>query len=174
MNNQIRVPSVRLVDGAGNQVGIVSTYDALTMARQSQLDLVEVAPTAQPPVCRIMDFGKYKYELAKQEKEARKNQGGQRIKEVKFHSNVDDHDYQFKVRHIREFLGEGHRVKCSLMFRGREQAHQELGHQLMRRVMKDCEDMARVERSPEQMGRFIFMMLTPSPALKKAPPKAGA
>lgn len=162
------MPSIRLIDAAGNQVGIVTTYEALTMARQSQLDLVEIAPTAQPPVCRIMDFGKYKYEVAKQEKGARKNQGGQRIKEVKFHSNVDDHDYQFKVRHIREFLSEGHRVKCSLMFRGREQAHQELGHQLMRRVLKDVEDMARSERPPEQMGRFIFMLLTPTPAAKKA------
>lgn len=165
------MPSVRLIDAAGNQAGIVSTYDALTMARQTGLDLVEVAPTAQPPVCRIMDFGKYKYELAKQEKEARKNQGGQRIKEVKFHSNVDDHDYQFKVRHIREFLAEGHRVKCSLMFRGREQAHQELGHQLMRKVLKDVEDVARSERAPEQMGRFIFMLLTPTPAAKKATDK---
>ncbi len=167
------MPSVRLIDAAGNQAGVVSTYDALTMARQSQLDLVEVAPTAQPPVCRIMDFGKYKFELAKKDKEARKSQSNQRIKEVKFHSNVDDHDYAFKVRHIRDFLAEGHRVKCSLMFRGREQAHQELGHQLMRRVLKDCEDMARAERPPEQMGRFIFMLLTPTPAAKKAATKAG-
>lgn len=168
------MPSVRLIDAAGNQAGVVSTYEALTMSRQAGLDLVEVAPTAQPPVCRIMDFGKYKFELAKKEKEARKSQSNQRIKEVKFHSNVDDHDYAFKVRHIREFLAEGHRVKCSLMFRGREQAHQELGHQLMRRVLKDCEDAARAERPPEQMGRFIFMLLTPTPAAKKVAPKAGA
>ena len=158
---------MRLLDEAGNQLGIVPTYDALTKARQANLDLVEIAPTAQPPVCRIMDFGKYKFELAKKEKEARKHGSGQRIKEVKFHSNVEDHDYQTKLRHIREFIAEGHRVKASLMFRGREQAHKELGHQLMHRVMKDVEDVARVERSPEEMGRFIFMMITPGAAARK-------
>lgn len=168
MNNQIRVPSIRLIDADGNQAGIVQTYEALTRARQANLDLVEIAPTAQPPVCRIMDFGKYKFELAKKEKEARKNQSNQRIKEVKFHSNVDDHDYQTKVRHIREFIAEGHRVKASLMFRGREQAHKELGHQLMHRVMKDIEDIARAERTPEEMGRFIFMMITPGAARSKS------
>lgn len=168
MNNQIRVPSIRVVDAEGNQLGILPTYEALQKARQANLDLVEVAPTAQPPVCRIMDFGKYKFELAKKEKEARKNQVTQKIKEVKFHTSVDDHDYQFKVRHIREFLTEGHRVKVSLMFRGREQAHTDLGHQLMRKVMKDVEDVARMERSPEQMGRFINMMISPQPGARKA------
>ncbi len=144
----------------------MSTYEALTRARHESLDLVEIAPTAQPPVCRIMDFGKYKFELAKKEKEARKNQSNQRIKEVKFHPNVDEHDYQTKLRQIRQFIGEGHRVKASLMFRGREQAHKEIGHQLMRRVMKDIEDVGRAERSPEEMGRFIFMMITPGVARK--------
>jgi translation initiation factor IF-3 len=168
VNNQIRVPSIRLIDADGSQAGIVSTYDALTRARQAQLDLVEIAPTAQPPVCRIMDFGKYKFELAKKEKEARKHHSGQRIKEVKFHPNVEDHDYHTKLRHIREFIAEGHRVKASLMFRGREQAHKEIGHQLMRRLMKDIEDVARIERSPEEMGRFIFMMITPGASARKA------
>ena len=172
MNNQIRVPSIRVVDNDGNQLGILPTYEALQKARQAGLDLVEVAPTAQPPVCRIMDFGKYKFELAKKDKEARKNQATQRIKEVKFHTSVDDHDYQFKVRHIREFLSEGHRVKVSLIFRGREQAHTDLGHQLMRRIMKDVEDMARMERSPEQIGRFINMMVSPLPGGRKPAPAA--
>ena len=172
MNNQIRVSSVRVVDNDGNQLGILPTYEALQKARQAGLDLVEVAPTAQPPVCRIVDYGKYKFELAKKEKEARKSQGNQKVKEVKFHTSLDDHDYQFKVRHIREFLGEGHRVKVSLMFRGREQAHTELGHQLMRRVMKDVEDVARMDRAPEQMGRFINMMISPQPGGRKPAPAA--
>ena len=174
MNNQIRVSSIRVVDAEGNQLGILPTYEAMQKARQAGLDLVEVAPTAQPPVCRIMDFGKYKFELAKKEKEARKSQGAQKIKEVKFHTSVDDHDYQTKVRHIREFLGEGHRVKVSLMFRGREQAHTDLGHQLMRRVMKDVEDMARMDRSPEQLGRFINMMISPQPGARKPVAKPAA
>ncbi len=172
MNNQIRVSSVRVVDNDGNQLGILPTFEALQKARQAGLDLVEVAPTAQPPVCRIVDYGKYKFELAKKEKEARKNQGQQKIKEVKFHTSVDDHDYAFKVRHIREFLAEGHRVKVSLMFRGREQAHTDLGHQLMRRVMKEVEDVARMDRSPEQMGRFINMMVSPLPAGIRKPATA--
>ncbi len=167
MNNQIRVPSIRVVDDAGNQLGILPTYEALQKARQANLDLVEVAPTAQPPVCRIMDFGKYKFELAKKDKEARKNQSTQKIKEVKFHTSVDDHDYAFKVRHIRDFLTEGHRIKISLIFRGREQAHTDLGHKLMHRIAKDVEDIARMERSPEQMGRFINMMISPLPGARK-------
>ena len=160
------------MDDAGNQLGILPTYEALQKARQANLDLVEVAPTAQPPVCRIMDFGKYKFELAKKDKEARKNQATQKIKEVKFHTSVDDHDYAFKVRHIREFLEEGHRVKVSLIFRSREQAHTDLGHLLMRRIMKDVEDVARMERSPEQMGRFINMMVSPLPGGRKPTPAA--
>ena len=158
------------MDDAGNQLGILPTYEALQKARQANLDLVEVAPTAQPPVCRIMDFGKYKFELAKKDKEARKNQATQKIKEVKFHTSVDDHDYAFKVRHIREFLDEGHRVKVSLMFRGREQAHTDLGHLLMRLVMKELEDVARMDRAPEQMGRFINMMVSQLPGGRKVPP----
>ncbi|MCO5062712.1 MAG: translation initiation factor IF-3 [Kiritimatiellae bacterium] len=166
VNNQIRVSSIRLIGPDGEQLGIVPTYEALTRARHAGLDLVEIAPTAQPPVCRIMDFGKYKFELAKKEKDARKHQSNQRIKEVKFHPNVEEHDYNTKLRQIRQFIEEGHRVKASLMFRGREQAHKEIGHQLMRRVMKDIEDVARTERSPEEMGRFIFMMITPGASRK--------
>lgn len=157
---------MRLIGADGSQLGIVQTYDAIGQARQANLDLVEIAPTAQPPVCRIMDFGKYKFELAKKEKEARKHQSNQRIKEVKFHPNVEEHDYQTKLRRIREFIEEGHRVKASLMFRGREQAHKEIGHQVMHRVIRDVDDVARAERSPEEMGRFIFLMLTPGAARK--------
>lgn len=162
------MPTVRLLAPDGSQIGIVSTAEALAKARAYNLDLVEIAPTAQPPVCRIMDFGKYKFEMAKKEKEARRHQAGQRVKEVKFHPNVEDHDYQTKLRHIREFLEAGHRVKASLMFRGREQAHKEFGHQLMHRLMKDVEGVAKIERPPEDLGRFLVMMLAPSPALRRA------
>lgn len=162
------MPTVRLLDPDGQQIGIVPISEALARARQLNLDLVEIAPTAQPPVCRIMDFGKYKFEMAKKEREARRHQAGQRVKEVKFHPNVEDHDYQTKLRHIREFLEEGHRVKASLMFRGREQVHKEFGHQLMHRLMKDVEGIAKIERPPEDLGRFIVMMLAPSPAARRA------
>ena len=159
----------------GEQLGILSTSEALSRAHQLNLDLVEVAPTAQPPVCRICDYGKYKYELEKKEKAARRNQTQTKVKEVKFHANVDDHDFATKCRHIREFLDEGHRVKVSLMFRGREQAHQEIGYQVMHRVVQELRDVGVNERSPEQMGRFLYMMITPRPGAKpKATPTGPA
>jgi translation initiation factor IF-3 len=151
------------VDNDGSQLGVIATSEALVLARRRGLDLVEVAATAQPPVCRIMDFGKYKYELSKKERESRRSQSTTKVKEIKFHANVDDNDYSTKLRHIRDFLGEGHRVKVSLMFRGRENAHQEIGFQLMRRVQKDCQDLSGSDRPPEQMGRFLFLMLMPRP-----------
>jgi translation initiation factor IF-3 len=151
------------VDADGSQVGVIATSEAIMLARRRGLDLVEVAATAQPPVCRIMDFGKYKYELSKKSRQSKKHQVTTKVKEVKFHANVDDHDYATKLRHIRDFLAEGHRVKISLMFRGRENAHQELGFQLMSRVQKDCQDLSGSDRKPEQMGRFLFMLLMPKP-----------
>lgn len=168
------------MDELGNQVGVVQTGQALMMARQRGLDLVEVAANAQPPVCRIMDFGKYKYELAKKERQSKKHQVGGKVKEVKFHANVDEHDFQTKMRHMREFLAEGHRVKTSLMFRGREQAHQEIGYQVMRRVAKEISDVGNTERAPEMMGRTLYMMVSPRPsavrpkAAPPPPPAAGA
>lgn len=146
----------------------MSTSDALRLAQQRGMDLIEVAPQAIPPVCRVCDYGKYRYELEKKEKQAKRNQSQTRVKEVKFHSNVEDHDFATKCRHIREFLEEGHRVKCSLMFRGREQAHTELGYQVMNRVGKELSDIGQCERSPEQMGRFLFMMINPKPNARPA------
>jgi translation initiation factor IF-3 len=133
------------------------------------MDLIEVSAQAQPPVCRIAEYGKYKYELEKKEKEARKHQSHTRIKEIKFHSNTDDGDFATKCQHIRDFIAEGHRVKVSLMFRGREQAHQELGHAMMHRVILAVSEVATNERAPEQMGRNIYMMLNPRPATKDKP-----
>ena len=166
MNNKIRVPEIRCIDAEGQQVGIMSTRDALMMAQKLNLDLVEIAPQAQPPVCRIMDFGKYKYEQEKKEKSAKKHQGSYKVKEVQFHPNVGEHDYQTKVRHCREFLEEGHRVKIALFFRGRESAHQELGFQVINRVMGDVQDICMPEQAPKLMGRAIFMLLTPKPSTK--------
>ncbi len=133
------------------------------MANAAGLDLVEISPNAQPPVCRIMDVGKYKYELEKKEREARKHQTHTKVKEVKFHANTDTHDFELKVRQIRGFIEDGHRVKVSLMFRGREQAHQELGYELMRRVGTSVEDIATGDKNPQKMGRILNMMFAPRP-----------
>ena len=135
--------------------------------------MVEVAPTARPPVCRIMDYGKYRYEQGKKDKSTKRGQT--RVKEIKFHANVGDHDYDTKLRHAREFLAEGHRVKCSLYFRGRENDHREFGFEIMKRVIKDCEGIATPEAPPRMMGRSLLMLLTPvrkTVAKTSAPPPA--
>jgi translation initiation factor IF-3 len=165
---------VRCIDFDGRQIGVISTREALTLAHQRGMDLIEVSAQANPPVCRIAEYGKYKYEVEKKEKEARKHQSHSRVKEIKFHSNTDDHDFATKVQHIRGFIEEGHRVKVSLMFRGREQAHVELGFQMMQRVLKDVTDIATNENPPQQMGRNIYMMVFPRPALKDGKPKPAA
>lgn len=152
---------VRCIDADGTQVGIISTAQARAMAEKQGLDLVEISPTAKPPVCRIMDHGKFRYEQEKKEKTARKNQSQTRMKEVKFHANVEEHDYQTKLRHARDFLAEGHRIKASLYFRGRENAHQELGYEVLQRFMKDCEDIAQADQVPTRMGRALLMLLSP-------------
>jgi len=163
-NFRIRVPEVRCIGSDGAQLGVMPTHQARAIAEREGLDLVEISPTAQPPVCRIMDYGKYKYDLEKKEKMARKHAGGGRVKEVKFHVNVEAHDYQTKLRHIREFLSEGHRIKASLYFRGREMAHQELGREVMDRIIRDCAEFAVPEQLPAQMGRALIMMLAPKRA----------
>jgi translation initiation factor IF-3 len=161
MNNQIRVPEIRCIDENGEQMGVIPTRQALIRAHEAGLDLVEISATSKPPVCRIMDHGKFKFEQEKKKKEQKKKQSTAKLKEVKFHVNVGDHDYQTKLRHTHEFLAEGDRVKVSLMFRGRENAHRELGFELMKRVVADCAEIATVEQAPRLMGRNIFMMLTP-------------
>lgn len=161
MNNQIRVPEVRCIDEEGNQLGVIPTRKALTLAHEAGLDLVEIAATAKPPVCRIMDHGKFKYDQDKKKKEQKKKQVVTKMKEVKFHVNVGEHDYQTKLRHAHDFLSEGNRVKVSLQFRGRENAHRELGFELMKRLIEDCKEVATVEQDPRLMGRNIFMMLVP-------------
>lgn len=143
----------------------MNTQDALKAARQIGLDLVEVAPQAKPPVCRIVDFGKYRYELSKQEKEKKSNTS--RLKEIKFRVNIDDHDYLTKLRRGEDFLARGSKVRVQLQFRGRENAHQELGFELMSKVREDLQSIAAVEMEPRKIGRAINMVLSPLPANKR-------
>lgn len=154
---------VRCVNADGTMVGVVPTKEALKLAIDQGLDLVEVSPNANPPVCRIMDFGKFRYDESIKEKEARKKTHRQSLKEMKFHANVGEHDYEYKVNHIKDFLGKGHRVKVSLQFRGRENAHRELGFDVIKRVIKDCEEFGSVELMPRLMGNTIVSMLAPRP-----------
>jgi len=161
MNNQIRVPEIRCIDENGEQMGIIPTRQALVRAHEAGLDLVEISATCKPPVCRIMDHGKFKFETEKKKKEQKKKQNIVKLKEVKFHVNVGDNDYQTKLRHTRGFIEGGDRVKVSLMFRGRENAHKELGFELMKRIVVDTAEYAGVEQSPKMMGRNVFMMLIP-------------
>jgi translation initiation factor IF-3 len=164
MNNMIRVPEIRCIDEDGEQMGVIPTRQALIRAHEAGLDLVEINATAKPPVCRIMDHGKFKYEQDKKKKEQKKKQVNVKLKEVKFHVNVGDHDYETKLRHAFDFLEAGNRVKFSLMFRGRENAHRELGFELMKRVEKDIAEVASVEQPPRLQGRNIFMMVIPKKA----------
>jgi len=158
---------VRTIDHDGKQIGVVPIQQALSLAMQRGLDLVEVAPQAKPPVCRIMDFGKYKYEQTKREKEARKHQHATKLKEVKLRLNIDPHDYQIKLDHARDFLYEGMRVKVTLQLRGRENAHPELGFDLMNKVLQDIQEVARCEMPPRKAGRSFNMMLAPAKGLAR-------
>ena len=171
INERIRVPEVRLVGPAGEQVGIVKIEDALRMALEADLDLVEVAPEAKPPVCKLMDYGKFKYEAAVKAREARKNQVNTVIKEMKLRPKIEQHDYETKKGHIERFLGAGDKVKITIMFRGREQSRPELGYRLLQRLAQDIGDSAVIESAPVQDGRNMTMVLAPvrgKAAVKKA------
>jgi translation initiation factor IF-3 len=162
INDRIRVPEVRLVGPNGEQVGIVRIEDALRLAQESDLDLVEVAPMARPPVCKLMDFGKFKYESALKAREARKNQAHTVIKEMKLRPKIDDHDYETKKGHVVRFLKAGDKVKITIMFRGREQSRPELGFRLLQRLAQDVADDGTVEAAPKQDGRNMIMVLSPN------------
>jgi translation initiation factor IF-3 len=140
-------------------LGVISTQDALRMAQEQQLDLVEISPNADPPVCRIMDFGKFRYQESLKDKEARRHQHRQVVKEMKFHANVGEHDFQTKLAHIKDFLTKGHKVKVSLVFRGRENVHREIGFEVVNRVIKECEGICTVDMTPRMMGRMLIAML---------------
>ncbi len=150
---------MRVVGEEGEQLGVLSTQDALKRAEEAGLDLVEVAPTAVPPVCRIMDYSKYKYEQEKREKEARKKQKIVHIKEIRLGPKIGEHDYQFKLKNLTEFLKRGDKVKISMMFRGREMAHVDLGRKLLDRLSSDISQIGEIEESPRQEGRFINMVI---------------
>ena len=158
---RIRVPEVRLIGEDGSQVGVISTREAMTRAQQAGLDLVEISPNAQPPVCRITDYGKFRYDQEKRDKQTRQHVSATKVKEIQFHPNIGDHDYQTKIRHLHKFIEGGHRVKVILFFRGRESAHQEIGFEVMKRVISDMQDIAQAEQLPRLMGRNILMMLIP-------------
>jgi len=145
----------------GEQIGVVSVEEGLAMAREQGFDLVEVAPKASPPVCRIMDYGKYKYEQSKRAKEAKKHQHIILVKEMKFRPKTEDHDYQFKLKHIKQFLAEGNKVKITVRFRGREMAHIELGQKMLERLVQDTEEVASVEQQPKLEGRNMILILGP-------------
>ncbi|MGK4066120.1 translation initiation factor IF-3 [Rothia sp. HC945] len=161
INDRIRVPEVRLVGPSGEQVGIVRVEDALRLARESDLDLVEVAPSAKPPVCKLMDFGKYKYEAAVKARESRRNQTNTVLKEIRFRLKIDDHDYETKVGHAKRFLSAGDKVKAMIQFRGREQQRPEMGVRLLERMADDLAEVGAVESNPRQDGRNMVMVLGP-------------
>ena len=161
INDRIRVPEVRVIADDGEQLGIMNTRDAVRLARDQGLDLVEVAPNAQPPVCRIIDYGKFQYEAKKKANEAKKKQVIITVKEVKFRPGTDDHDYNFKMKHARDWLEDGDKVKATIFFRGREITHRELGAELLSRLERDLSDLGEVEARPRMEGNQMFLIFSP-------------
>ena len=161
INWEIKAPEVRVIDPDGKQVGVLSVKEAIRIAEERGLDLVEVAPNSQPPVCRIMNYGKYKYQQSKRTQEARKHQTVIRIKEVKVRPRTEEHDFQFKLRHVKRFLDEGNKVKISMLFRGREIAHPEFGKEVLNRIIEEVKDVTVIEQSPRLEGRNMVMILSP-------------
>ncbi|GAB6099173.1 translation initiation factor IF-3 [Halanaerocella petrolearia] len=161
VNQQIRAREVRIVDNDGEQVGIMSLKKGLSLADEKDLDLVEVAPQAKPPVCKIMDYGKYKYEQAKKAKRAKQNQNVMKTKEVQLSANIEDHDFNVKAKMARRFLNDKNKVKVSLRFRGREIVHKDLGYELMDRLAEKVSDIGKVSKKPTMEGRNMLMFITP-------------
>ncbi|MFZ5698467.1 MAG: translation initiation factor IF-3 [Pseudomonadota bacterium] len=161
LNAEITVPQVRLIDPEGLQLGIVSIQEALAKAEELTLDLVEISPDAEPPVCRLMDFGKFIFEKRRSDKEAKKKQRQMQIKEIKIRPGTDEGDYQVKLRNLIRFLTEGDKAKVTLRFRGREMAHQELGREMLKRISADLAEYAQVEQEPNLEGRAMVMVLAP-------------
>jgi translation initiation factor IF-3 len=162
VNSEIRAAEILLIDDQGNKLGVVSTTEALRLSEERELDLVEVAPLANPPVCRILDYGKYRFQQQKRDKDARKKQKNQSVKEIKMRPKIDQHDYDFKVRAIKSFLSDGHRVKVSIFFRGREMAFLDRGREVLNRVRNDVEPLGKVETEPRMEGAYMRMMVSPT------------
>ena len=161
INWDIRAPEVRVIDADGKQVGILPLKEAMKIAEEKGLDLVEVAPNSQPPVCRVMNYGKYKYQQSKRTQEARKHQTVIHVKEVKVRPRTEEHDFQFKLRHVKRFLDEGNKVKISILFRGREIAHPEFGKEMLNRFVEGVKDLVVIEQAPRLEGRSMVMILAP-------------
>ena len=161
VNDAIRAPKVRCIDPEGAQLGVLETSEAIRQAEDFGLDLVEVQPNVDPPVCKILDYGKFKYEAQKRANEARKKQKIIEVKEIKLRPNIDEHDYQVKMRNVQKFLNAGDKVKVTLRFRGREMAHQELGANVLTRVREETDEFAKVEAMPKMEGRQMIMVLAP-------------
>lgn len=161
VNEQIEAEKVRVVNADGEMVGVISKEEGLEIAFEAGLDLVEVSPNADPPVCKVLDYGKYKYEAQKKANEARKKQKVIDVKEIKMRPGIDEHDYQVKMRSVRRFLDEGDKVKMTIRFRGREMAHQELGMKVLDRVREDVDELAKVEQFPKSEGRLMTMVIAP-------------
>lgn len=174
MNHEINAPEVRLIDESGQMLGVMSPREALSIAEGRGLDLIEIAPTAKPPTCKIMDYGKYKYEAKKKEKEARKKQTIITVKEIQLRPRTDQHDLEVKMRNARRFLLDGDKVKFNMRFLGREMAHQEFGYKLLKKVTETLMEIAIVEAAPKMEGKQLFAIFSPDPAkvkeyLKKQP-----
>lgn len=161
VNREIRAPKVRLIGKDGSQVGVVSIKDAMMHAEQAGLDLVEISPNASPPVCKIIDYGKYRYQITKKERESKKAQHQAKLKEIKVKPNIDEHDLMTKIKRAREFIEKGNKVRVTCMFRGREMAHPELGEKVTERFVQELEDIAQIEAPPRRMGRNLSLVLAP-------------
>jgi len=161
INDEIDVREVRLIDADGEMIGVLSVKEAIQMAAEVGLDLVEVSPNAEPPVCKILDYGKFKYEAQKKANEARKKQKVIEVKEIKMRPGIDDHDYEVKMKAVRKFLEHGDKVKMTIRFRGREMAHQDLGMKVLDRVREDVDEIAKVEQFPKTEGRMMTMVIAP-------------
>jgi translation initiation factor IF-3 len=172
INDRIRAKEVRVIDDDGSQLGIMPPAQALTLAEEKGLDLVEIAPTADPPVCRIMNSGKWMYQQAKRESEARKHQRHIQVKEIKFRPKIDDHDFTFKRKNAERFLQEGNKVKATVIFRGREAVHSEIGRRILDRFASELEGVGLVESSPKHEGMTMVLVLSPKKDVAPAKPKA--
>ncbi len=161
MNDEIRAPKVRLIDENGQQHGIVLIQEAIRLAENRGFDLIEISPNANPPVCKLLDYGKYRYEQMKKEKLQRKHQQQTQVKEIRLHPNTDDHDFEYKARHARRFLEEGNKVKATVIFKGREITYKDQGEEILQRLLEKVEDVTKVEQKPKMEGRSMIMMLAP-------------
>ncbi|MFW6075402.1 MAG: translation initiation factor IF-3 [Chloroflexota bacterium] len=161
MNERIRIREVRLIDENGTHIGVVPTQEAMQLAQERNLDLVEVDPNGSPPVCRLMDYGKFRYEESRREREARKKQKAAQLKEIRLKPNIDDHDLETKVRHAKRFLNSGDKVKISVRFRGRQNLHRDLGHELLMRVIDELEEDGSVDQMPRSEGQDMSIVVSP-------------